>query len=120
MEYTSSIIDATNYADMYEILAASEILLTDYSSTMFEFSFMNKPVVLYAPDINSYVEDRDFYFDIHTLPYPLAENTDQLLKIIERYDSNKYKIQVNEFLLKLGIKENGDASNQVVKKSNKS
>ncbi|OMD77134.1 MULTISPECIES: CDP-glycerol glycerophosphotransferase family protein [Paenibacillus] len=116
MEYTSSIIDATNYADMYEILAASEILLTDYSSTMFEFSFMNKPVVLYAPDINSYVEDRDFYFDIHTLPYPLAENTDQLLKIIERYDSNKYKIQVNEFLLKLGIKENGDASNQVVKK----
>ncbi|MCR1900082.1 CDP-glycerol glycerophosphotransferase family protein [Irregularibacter muris] len=119
MQYTSKIINATNYTDMYDLLVAGDILITDYSSTMFEFSFTHKPVILYAADIESYVQDRNFYFDIRSLPYPLAENNDQLINIIEKFDLNKYSKSLKNFLTDLGIKENGTASHQIVERIKK-
>jgi len=116
MKYTSSVINATNYDDMYELLALSDILVTDYSSTMFEFSMTNKPVILYAPDIESYLEDRNFYFDIHSLPYPVVEDNHQLFEAIENFNSNVYAKAIDNFFVKLGVKENGDASKRIVEK----
>lgn len=119
MEYTSKIINATDYDDMYELLAVSDILITDYSSTMFEFSFTRRPVILYAPDIESYIKDRNFYFNIQNLPYSLAENNDQLFSSIEKFDSDVYLKNLEDFLSKLGLKEKGNASYQVVEKIKK-
>lgn len=116
MKYTPSVINATNYDDMYELLALSDILVTDYSSTMFEFSMTNKPVILYAPDIESYLEDRNFYFNIHSLPYPVVEDNNQLFAAIENFNSNVYAKAIDNFFAKLGVKENGDASKIIVEK----
>lgn len=115
MEYSKKIKNATKYDDMYELLAASDILITDYSSTMFEFSLVNKPVILYAPDLESYIEERNFYFDIINLPYPLSRNNGELFNIIEKFEFNKYVKNLEDFMLKLGIKERGEAAAQVVK-----
>ncbi len=119
IEYNSSIINATYYDDMYELLLASDILITDYSSTMFEFSLSYKPVFLYAPDVDNYINDRGFYFDINSLPYELAKNNDQLLEIIEKFDEKRYKEKLKIFLSKLEIKETGNASASVAKIINK-
>jgi CDP-glycerol glycerophosphotransferase len=116
IKYNSTIINATDYDDMYELLAGSDILITDYSSTMFEFSFALKPVFLYATDIDDYIKDRNFYFDIHSLPYPLAENNKQLFELIDKFDSSIYLKGLNRFLSKLEIKEKGNASFHVVEK----
>jgi CDP-glycerol glycerophosphotransferase len=114
IEYNSTIINATSYDDMYELLAVSDVLITDYSSTMFEFSYAKKPVFLYASDIEEYIDDRNFYFDIRSLPYPLAEDNYQLFDVVEKFDESKYKIDVSEFLSELGNLEQGDASRRVV------
>ena len=114
IEYNSTIINATYYDDMYELLAASDILITDYSSTMFEFSFTHKPVFLYAPDIKDYVEDRNFYFDIYSVPYPLAQCNGQLFNVIEQFNENKYLNELNIFFSKIGVLEYGEASTKVV------
>ena len=116
IKYDSKIINATNYDDMYELLAASDILITDYSSTMFEFSLTYKPVFLYAPDIQSYKYERNFYFDIFALPFPLAETEEQLYKEIENFDTEKYSVRLKNFFDQLGVIEDGKASKRVVEK----
>lgn len=113
IKYNSEIINVTEYNDMYELLLVSNILITDYSSTMFEFSLTHKPVFLYATDIASYVQDRSFYFDIRSLPYPLAENNKQLIKIVENFDMADYISNLERFLSNLGVVENGNASLKV-------
>jgi CDP-glycerol glycerophosphotransferase len=114
MKYNSKIINATLYDDMYELLSVSDILVTDYSSTMFEFSLTYKPVFLYAVDLEAYKEDRDFYFDIFSLPFSLACNNQELLINIKKFDKKKYYEQLKTFHLELGLAENGDASEKVV------
>lgn len=114
IEYDSKVINATDYDDMYELLATGDILITDYSSTMFEFSLMYKPVFLYAPDIEEYKKDRDFYFDIFSLPFPVAETEEQLYKLIESFDRETYTERLKNFFDELGIVEDGNAAKRVV------
>lgn len=48
--------------DTYEVLGAADILVTDFSSLMFDFLVTNRQIVIYAPDIDAYVEERGLYF----------------------------------------------------------
>ncbi len=114
INYNSKVINATDYEDMYELLAVSDILITDYSSTMFEFSLAYKPVFLYAPDIESYKKDRNFYFDIFGLPFPVAETQHQLYTQIENFDQERYSIRLKNFFEQLGVVERGNAADKVV------
>lgn len=114
MEYSNDIINATDYDDMYELMAASDILITDYSSTMFEFSFMKKPVFLYCPDIDSYKKERNFYFELHELPYPVVEDNESLLLKMKSFDRDDYLRDLNPFLNRLGLVENGHASKELL------
>jgi CDP-glycerol glycerophosphotransferase len=119
LQYNSKIQNATEYEDMNELLSVSDILITDYSSSMFEFSILKKPIFLYAPDIEEYMEERNFYFDIRSLPYPLAENNDQLQRVIEEFDRNKYLKELDHFLKEVEIFDPKGASAEVVKIINK-
>lgn len=117
--YGERLINATNYNDMYELLSISDILITDYSSTMFEFSLNYKPVFLYCSDIADYRKDRNLYFDLEKLPYKIAEDNGQLIKSIQEFDEEEYRNKVHLFYKELGIKESGNASVEVVKLINK-
>ena len=49
--------------DLYELLAASDLLVTDYSSVFFDYELLNKPIIIYPYDIINYESnDREFYF----------------------------------------------------------
>jgi CDP-glycerol glycerophosphotransferase len=110
-----SLINVTNFDDMYELLAASDILITDYSSTMFEFSITKRPVFLYASDLSEYNSDRGFYFDIYNLPYPLAIDNDDLVDNIKKFEAFEYQKKLDAFFREVDLKENGQASEKVVK-----
>lgn len=96
---------ATEYPDMQELLCAADILLTDYSSCMGDMALMKKPVFLYAPDLKEYISDRGFYWDIHTLPFPLSENPKKLYLSIQTFNEKKYCKEIDEYLSKLGTYE---------------
>lgn len=117
--YSERLINATNYNDMYELLSISDMLITDYSSTMFEFSLNYKPVFLYCSDIAEYRKDRDLYFDLEKLPYKIAEDNTQLIQSIKDFDEEEYRNKVHLFYKELGIQELGNASVEVVKLINK-
>jgi CDP-glycerol glycerophosphotransferase len=106
------VYDGTMYHDMQEMLAASDLLITDYSSSMFDFSMQGKPCLLYATDVAQY--DRGYYFNFRELPYPLAENEEELLSVIERFDKALYEKNLNDFLInRVGVKECGNASERL-------
>ena len=104
-----SVVDLTRYHDMQELLCISDMLITDYSSSMFDFAMLNRPCLLYATDVEEY--DRGYYYDFRELPFPLARNIEELKELIEKFDEDKYKSDLELFLKsRLGLKERGVAS----------
>ena len=75
-------INVTDYPDMQELLCAADILITDYSSCMWDFSLMYKPCFIYAMDIDQYKQERDFYTPMSEWPFTIAANTDELINNI--------------------------------------
>lgn len=101
--------DATRYHDMQELLSVADMLITDYSSSMFDFAMQGRPCLLYATDADAY--DRGFYFNLRELPFPLAENQEQLIETIEHFDNEAYTSRLNAFYTeRIGLKEDGHAS----------
>ena len=103
------VVDGTMYHDMQELLCVADMLITDYSSSMFDFSLQGKPCLLYAPDMALY--DRGYYFNLKELPYPYSENEMELISNIENFDAVTYAHDLDEFLAqRVGVKERGDAA----------
>lgn len=103
IKYSENILNASRYPDVNELIVATEVLVTDYSGCMFDGLEANKKVFLYASDISKYAQDRGFYFNIQKLPFPLATTTEELEKIIEKFDVSGYYKQVNIFRDELGF-----------------
>ena len=106
------LVNATDYPDMQELLLASDVLLTDYSSCMWDFSLMMKPCFLYARDIAAYQGERDFYTPIESWPFPLAADNDGLEKVIAEFDEAKYRADAARHHQELGSTESGTAAKQ--------
>lgn len=105
-----------NYSDSEELVAAADIMVTDYSSIMFELAFMKRPVFLYAPDYKEYTsEERGLWIDYNTLPFPRAESNEELHQCIAEFDREKYEWEVTNFLEKFGVHEDGHASERAAK-----
>lgn len=88
------IMDASKMDIMDEIVK-SKLLITDYSSLGFDFTFLGKPVVLFQPDRDTYLKGRDLYCSYEELEKNSLETSSQLVKFIT---SGKYKN--NEFFEK--------------------
>lgn len=114
IEYNDHVLNGTAYPDMYELLSECDMMINDYSSSMFEFALLKKPVWLYATDIETYTQDRGFYFDLKNLPFPLAQTNEELLALIDSFDSDQYQHDLAGFMKGLGVCENGGASSAVV------
>lgn len=86
-----NVIDVTTYPDMQELLVVTDMLITDYSSSMWDFSFTEKPCLLFTPDLDIYSEDPGFDCDIYSWGFPISRNNQELVQIIKSFDSEKYK-----------------------------
>lgn len=107
---TGDVIDVTAYPDMQELLLASDVLITDYSSSIWDFALTGKPGFLYTPDLGEYAGEREFYTPIETWPYPFAENMDAFEKIILGYDSVESVRKIRRHIEELGGCESGEAT----------
>ncbi len=110
----ANVIDATRYHDMQELLCITDMLITDYSSSMFDMAMLGKPCLLYATDINKY--DRGYYFRFDSLPFPLSRSMEELKQVISSFDYAGYHSKVKMFLHDtVGISEDGNASRRITK-----
>lgn len=103
-------IDVTNYPDMQELINSSSLVITDYSSVMFDSLIAKKPVLLYANDIEKYNTERGYYFSFDDLPFPLFKNNEELAKKIKNINSKNIMEKYDDFSKKVNLFEDGNAS----------
>ena len=102
-EYKDKIIDLTEYKDINELLLITNLLITDYSSVIFEYSFIENPIIFYVPDLDEYGNSRSFYYDYEEYIYgSIAKTKEELIEQIKNPVVNVKKIEQfkNRFLNK--------------------
>lgn len=114
LHFSERVLDGSNFRDMYELMQVCDVLITDFSNTMFEFALTHQPVLLYAKDLKDYQSERGFYFELSSLPFPIASNEEELKECIMNYDAKLEEQRVHDFFQTVGIKESGHASKKVV------
>jgi len=73
------VIDVSDHPDINELMLVSDLLVTDYSSAMYEFALLERPIAFFTPDHDAYVRERGFYLNFPVdLPGPVFERTDDL------------------------------------------
>lgn len=113
-EYSDKVMDVTSYPDMQDLLLLSDVLISDYSSAMFDFNLKHRPVFLFTKDIEAYQKMRglkDWYFKV---PFPFCHNNDELASAIANYDEKEYHEKCAEFDKFYGNLETGTAAKQIV------
>ncbi|UYN84994.1 MAG: CDP-glycerol glycerophosphotransferase family protein [Microcella sp.] len=80
------LIDVTTYPDMADLLVAADVVITDYSSLMFDITATDTPLLLFTPDLARYDRElRGFYFDlIAEAPVPVLQSRDEVLAELAR------------------------------------
>ncbi len=73
--------DVSGHSSIEALLIASDVLLTDYSSIMFDYAVMDRPIVIFAPDWDTYVRTRGVNFDLMAEPPGVVARTaDELIE----------------------------------------
>jgi len=108
------VIDATDYSDMQELLAAVDVCITDYSSCIYDFILQYKPGFIYAVDAEKYDKGRGLQYPLSQTPFLIATNNDEMVKNIENFDLETYKAKVKEFLDNKGCIDDGHAAARTV------
>ena len=113
------VLNASDYPDIHELYIACSAMITDYSSTMFDFMITGKPCFLYVNDLDAYKNDRNFYFDLDKLPFDRAVDNDSLETVILKHDPAAQARRQQVFMADFGLCETGHAAVSVVDQMDK-
>ena len=107
-------IDVSDFKNEQELMLLSDMLITDYSSIMIEYSILSRPIVFFTYDLDNYLsKERGFYYDFEkTVPGPIVYTSDELIDAIKNNDFDKSKI--SSFVNTQFNEINGQSSKHVV------
>lgn len=114
--FSDRIINVSGYKDMQELLLISDILISDYSSTMMDFCLTRRPIFRYASDIEMYKRIRGLKEMYFKMPFPLCHNNEELLYAIKSFDLGSYSRNLEIFLKEYGTVDDGHAAERFVMK----
>jgi len=105
--------------DINDLYLISDLLITDYSSVMFDYAIMQRPMLFYPYDKIHYQSDlRGFYFDYAEVPGPVVENEAEFYRLLKEYSENSeftlYKNKLQDFEKQFVSWEKGVAAQNVV------
>lgn len=94
-EYKDIFLDAFDYREINDILLISDLVITDYSSVVFEYSLLDKPMIFFAFDYHQYCSSRDFYEGFKDfVPGKTVFTFSELMKTLVEEDFEVEKVQV--------------------------
>jgi CDP-ribitol ribitolphosphotransferase len=111
--YSDQIINMTDYPDINDLMQIADILITDYSSVIFEFALLQKPMIFLVNDLQSYKAERDFYFPYESfVPGPIVSTFEDVIAWIKRgqFDTQKIETFANQFF----TYQDGEATKRIV------
>jgi CDP-glycerol glycerophosphotransferase len=110
--------DVSSYPDGTELLLAADVLVSDYSSMMFDYANTGRPMLFFTYDLDVYRDEvRGFYFDfLARSPGPLLATTDQLAEALEDLDAvqSQYAQRYADFKAQFCELDDGHAARRVV------
>ncbi len=93
-KYKDRVIDLSESTEINDLLFISDVIISDYSSLVFEASLLNIPMLFYAYDLQAYIKSRDFYFDFKLyIPGKICSSLYELLQAIKEEDFEMEKIE---------------------------
>jgi CDP-glycerol glycerophosphotransferase len=113
-----TIINASDYPKSNDVVLIADLLITDYSSIMFDYACLNRPIVIYAYDIDNYIEERGMYLDLAKIaPGSMVYNQNELLQCLENgtYDSAESQRKLTEFRNEFCPWDDGYATDRAIK-----
>lgn len=107
--------------DINELYLISDMMITDYSSVMFDYAILERPMMFYPYDIEHYQEElRGFYFDYNEVPGPIAKNEESFYLVLKEFTVNDYFLKYNKKLALFSQKfkqwEDGKSASRVLSK----
>lgn len=88
IEFNDFVRNVSNAPEINELMIISDILLSDYSATIFDYSILERPIFSFAYDLDSYAFNRGFYEDLEkdVLPNSVFKDEESLIKHIKNMD----------------------------------
>ncbi len=114
LSFEDALLVTDDVMDIYETLCITDFLITDYSSIIFEYFYLDRPICLYVPDYYNYNKDRGLNFELDKLPFPHAYNFNDLIDLIDKFDIESYKIMLTDFKKGFKIFDDGNAAKRLV------
>lgn len=118
-KYQGFIYDVSNFDDINELFIISDILITDYSSVMFDYAVLKRPMIFYMYDLDYYKnQSNGFYFDVEEeLPGRIVKNDFELIEEINNITADfVYDDKYRRFNEKYNCLDDGNATKRVVEK----
>ena len=114
------LIDVTSYPDVADLLEVADVLVTDYSSVMFDFASTGRPIIFFTPDLAHYSSElRGFYFDLLAeAPGPVVRSRDELLDAIADAEValDRYRERAARWRERFTPLDDGGAGDRVVQR----
>ena len=104
------IVDCSDYPDMQELLCTADVLISDYSSSIWDYSFTNRPCLLFTPDLDSYISSRGLDTPIETWGFPVCRDNTELITTIKEWSEETYIKHIEMHHSTLGSCETGKAT----------
>lgn len=112
-EYEGFVYDGSLTPDINDLYIISDILITDYSSTFFDYANLNRNIIFYMYDYEFYNSvTRGFYLSLDELPGPVVMDQEDLTKVI--LDNNQSKVKLDIFNKRFNYLEDGNSAARLV------
>ena len=103
-----------NKEDLYTLMQVSDCLISDYSSVIFDYSLLNKPMISYIPDIDEYKQDIGLNIDFNDFPGPICTDENQLMEALKFEDYDYDYDKLSYFQMKYMVYTDGKNTSRVV------
>jgi len=116
-DHGERVIDVSDHPDIADLYLASDVLVSDYSSAVFDFAVTGRPIVLFPYDLDHYRTGlRQLYFDYEDwAPGPVVTSTDDLADAVtEARYRNGHDAELTRFVERFCPHEDGSASDRVI------
>ena len=114
----AGLIDVTRYPDIADLYLISDVLITDYSSAMFDFAVTGRPMIFFTYDLERYRDKlRGFYFDFEAdAPGPLLRTTAEVIDALSEIDqvTRSHRAAYDAFTAKFCALDDGQAAARAV------
>jgi CDP-glycerol glycerophosphotransferase len=114
------VLDVSDHPDIADLYLAADVLVSDYSSAVYDFAVTGKPILLFAPDLDRYRDSvRGMYFDYEDwAPGPVSTTQEDLASNLADLEevSRTWAVRYRAFVEKFCPHEDGGASARVIER----